>query len=92
MRHVLNVALTLALMIGVGAAHAQVVTSATSSRCATPAELTALETTAKQSGVTVTNLTDLGQAYLCLKRAKDARNTLEAAVALDYAYFDAHFF
>ena len=92
LRHVLNVALTLALMIGVGAAHAQVVTSATSSRCATPAELTALETTAKQSGVTVTNLTDLGQAYLCLKRAKDARNTLEAAVALDYAYFDAHFF
>ncbi len=88
LRHALKAALTLALMIGV--AHAQVVAPAT--RCATPAELATLEAAAKQSAATVTNFTDLGQAYLCLKRAKDARNTLEAAVALDYAYFDAHFF
>ena len=98
MTHVLKVALTLALTIGagigLGTAHAQVATPtpAAASRCATPAELAQLEAEAKQTGATVTKLTDLGQAYLCLKRAKDARNTLEAAVALDYAYFDAHFF
>jgi tetratricopeptide (TPR) repeat protein len=61
-------------------------------RCPTPAELTTLETAARAPGAVVARLVDLGQAYLCLKRPKDARDILEAAVALDFSYFDAHFF
>jgi tetratricopeptide (TPR) repeat protein len=61
-------------------------------RCPTPAELASLEAAARATGATVARLVDLGQAYICLKRPKDARDTLEAAVALDYSYFDAHFF
>jgi tetratricopeptide (TPR) repeat protein len=96
----LYAALTASALLGAASAQTQPPASPPAAPTATPAtpacptltELQVLETAARGSTATVTAMVDLGQAYLCLKRPRDARNILESAVALDYNNFDAHFY
>jgi tetratricopeptide (TPR) repeat protein len=98
MKQLLYVALTASVLLGAASAQNQTPPTpttppaATTPACPTLAELQLLETAARGSSATVRSLTDLGQAYLCLKRPRDARNTLESAVVLDFNDFDAHFY
>ncbi len=55
-------------------------------------DVTALETAAKTQPGNLSNLIDLGQAYLCVGRLRDAQLTLEDATSLDYKSFEAHFY
>ncbi len=79
--------MTLSLLFGTAVGAQSQTQSVT---CPTASALQQLEATAKKDN-TAAALSQLGEAYLCLKRPKDARDTLEAAVALDYNSFDAHF-
>lgn len=56
------------------------------------ADVVALEAKAKAAPITdVKSLVDLGQAYLCVGRFRDAQLSLEEAIRRDYKSFDAHF-
>ena len=54
-------------------------------------EVPALEAKVKNAPGNVDAIIELGKAYLCAGRYRDAQYTLEDAVALDYKSFDAHF-
>jgi tetratricopeptide (TPR) repeat protein len=55
-------------------------------------EVPAWESKVKAAPGDLTMVVELGKAYLCAGRFRDAQYTLEDAVALDFKSFDAHFF
>ncbi len=77
-----------ALLIGYGIAGIQVASA--QEKCP---DVSALEAAAKTAPATeVKPLVDLGQAYLCGGRFRDAQFSLEEAIRRDYKSFEAHFY
>ena len=64
---------------------------AVSAKPGTCADLKPLELAVRLKPGDSTALIALGQAYVCAGRYRDAQDTLENAVAMDYRSFDAHF-
>jgi tetratricopeptide (TPR) repeat protein len=75
------------LLIGSGIAGIQMVSA--QEKCP---DVSALEAAAKAAPTTDAKaLVDLGQAYLCTGRFRDAQFSLEEAIRRDYKSFEAHF-
>jgi tetratricopeptide (TPR) repeat protein len=85
--HILARSLALtALFASAGFASAQ--GAADTAKCEVPT----WETKVKAAPGNLSLVVELGKAYLCAGRFRDAQYTLEDAVALDFKSFDAHFF